>query len=84
MIASLEGYAHIVNMLIDNSAHVNLQDEVRWLYGVVSVSSCDNIVQLKFNSVMIIICINVTEGYDCTVSCMLGRPRRDCGDSPQE
>ena len=36
MIASMEGYAHIVNMLTDNSAHVNLQDKVRWLYGVVS------------------------------------------------
>ena len=45
MIASLEGYAHTVNMLIDNSAHVNLQDKVRWLYGVVSDSSCDTIVQ---------------------------------------
>ena len=45
MIASLEGYAHIVNMLIDNSALVNLQDKVRWLYRVVSDSSCDTIVE---------------------------------------
>ena len=29
MIASLEGYSHIVDMLIDNSAHVNSQDKVK-------------------------------------------------------
>ena len=29
MIVSMGGCAHIVNLLIDNSAHVNLQDKVR-------------------------------------------------------